>query len=735
MNPPSTIPVTYVSVAIPAPLYGTYDYAVDEQSAKYDLKGKRALVRFGNRSVIGIITEQKSRPDFDPEKISSVQYLFDEPKVFDELLFQLIKWASTYYAHPIGECFSAALPPALKKPKLSPIYETTRWQRSDKPYAGRKNAHRLIALLDIIEQSKHGIWEDTLKSMGFKTTSLKRLHKEGYLERHTEPMASSAMQVREDQIEYQLNEGQQKALKALQHKRGFNPCLLEGVTGSGKTEVYIALARNIVARGQQALVLVPEINLTPQTFRRFQSQLGMPVAVYHSGMSEKEKQITYALVHSGEARIVIGTRSAIFLPFETLGLIVVDEEHDASYKQMDGFKYSARDLAVKRAQLHECSVVLGSATPSGETLANALAGRFDWHKLDQRANSANLPKVSLEDMRALKKHEHFAPRTLQAIKSSLDAGDQVIIFQNRRGFAPSLMCFDCGWLCSCPSCDARLTVHMSPKHLHCHHCDYKSRLPDTCQNCNSGNLQPVGAGTERLEQTLNYYFPNTTCLRMDRDQIKSQGSLDKILEEIQSGAPAIIVGTQMLAKGHDFPNVTLVVVVDADGLFFSSDYRALERGAQQLLQVAGRTGRGEKPGRVIIQTRQPEQTLFEHICTHNYRAFLESELDTRKACYLPPFSKMLSIRAEAKTETQASETLSKIKESLDLSSDSKIFAAGPMPAAITRKQNTYRYLLHIFCATPADRAMIQQKILGSLSTITPSRQVKLSIDVDPLEFI
>lgn len=737
MEKPNTTAL-FISVAVPVPLAKSFDYLPPKNWNNISpTPGTRVLVPFGRRQVIGIVLETHSRSNFEKIKFKHVLVIYPEAPAIKPSILELLRWASQYYSHPIGECLAAALPKVLRKPEQPPAYEIIKWRRTERPFEGKKNAKKQQALLTAVEECSDGIWQDSLKAMGFSATHIKSMHEKGYLRKDSQTLQSKAMQVKETSRSVNLNQEQTNALAALSKNIGkFAVSLLEGVTGSGKTEVYIALVNQVMDSGKQALILVPEINLTPQTFRRFQTQLGLPVAIYHSGMSDKEKFITHSLMASGEARILIGTRSAAFMPCQELGVIVVDEEHDSSYKQFDNFKYSARDLSVKRGQIEHCPVILGTATPSSDSLHNALSGKYQWIKLTQRANKAKLPLVRLQDARAQKSNEPLSNLALHEIKKTLDQGNQVIVFQNRRGFAPSLMCFDCGWVCPCPNCDARLTIHTNPLRMHCHHCDYRSLPPPSCLKCSSKKLDAVGSGTERIESILQHYFPNAESIRLDRDNIRSESDIEKAVNSINDGKPKIIIGTQMLAKGHDFQDVTLVVVVDADSLFFSSDFKALERGAQQLLQVAGRTGRGEKPGEVIIQSRQVDNPLFEHIKRNDYLSFMMEELKNRELCHLPPYSKMLSVRAEASDEAIAHTTLQSLKEQLLGIAEIREHAmiSGPIAAVITRKQNMFRYYLHVFAQSSTQR-LSAQRTIQSFAETTKQHQVRLSIDVDPLDFI
>ena len=452
-------------------------------------------------------------------------------------------------------------------------------------------------------------------------------------------------------------------------------------------------------------------------------------------MSEKEKYTMWLLASNGTANIIIGTRSAIFTPFKSLDLIIVDEEHDSSYKQNDGFKYSARDLAVKRAQLENCQVILGSATPSLESLLNAKQKKYHYIPLTQRAGLGEKPEIHLIDIKSRSLESGCSQPLLEKIKVELEKRNQVIIFQNRRGYSPTLLCNSCGWIALCPHCDARLTLHSHPPHLHCHHCDYKEALPGNCKACNYNQLSPLGTGTERIETSLSQKFPNIKVVRIDRDNIKKQQDMKLLVEEINRGEPCILIGTQMLAKGHDFHNVTLVAIIDADASLFSSDFRAFEQSTQLLLQVAGRTGRGHKKGTVLIQTKHAEHALFIPILNNDYDLAANNELNERKECALPPYSKMISVRAESSSQHINFEQLQRLKSALnnELSyATSGYQISGPLEASMSRKAGIYRAYLHIFTTDQAIRFTTQTKLPALIDKL--KNKIKIIIDVDPHEY-
>ena len=736
-----------ISVAVPVPLFQHFDYlAPDEVLGNiHPEAGMRVLVPFAGRQLIGLILPPQASSDKLPKhKLKTVIQILDQHPSLPAPLLNLIFWASQYYCHPLGECMQTALPVALRKLNKSqstpePL-TICKWHRTDKTYKPKKRTQKEATLINLFDQHQTGIWQDALKLMGFATNQLRPLEKKGYIARQlVDPLSAQHQKAASrETIDVKLNAEQKNAIQILnKHQDTFQTSLLHGVTGSGKTEVYIEATRQTIRSGKQTLILIPEINLTPQTLARFQSQLDSPIGLIHSGMSDREKLTMWHLAKNGVAEIIIGTRSAIFTPFENLGLIIVDEEHDASFKQSEGFKYSARDLAVKRGQLESIPVILGSATPSLESLLNALNKKYHYIRLTERAGSGQLPDIHLIDIKS-RALEHGCSRPLiQRIRLELDKGHQVIIFQNRRGYSPTLLCSSCGWIAQCPNCDARLTLHSRPAHLHCHHCDYKEPLQPACKECGHTPLSPLGTGTERIESGLADFFPDTKIIRIDRDNIKKQQDMKHLIEEINLGEPCILVGTQMLAKGHDFHKVTLVAVIDADNSLFSADFRAFEHSTQLLLQVAGRAGRGEQTGSVLIQTKYPEHALFEPILSNDYDLAARRELEERRACKLPPYSKMISVRAESSSQADNFPVLAEIKnqliESLPLDLKPDCLISGPVEASMSRKSGIFRAYLHIFTLNLKTRAIIQQQL--PLLTRNNKSKIKMIIDVDPLEYI
>ena len=532
----------------------------------------------------------------------------------------------------------------------------------------------------------------------------------------------------------ELNAAQQHAVTAISvAKETFRVFLLDGVTGSGKTEVYLRSMEQMLNANKQVLVLVPEISLTPQTIERFRARFHLPIVALHSNLSEQERLRAWIAARTGVASIVIGTRSAIFTPFARLGLIIVDEEHDASFKQQDRFRYHARDLAIMRARLNQIPIVLGSATPSLESLLNVKRSRYDYLSLPLRAGGATLPQYHILDLRHARVEDGLSVSLLKTMREHLEQGNQVLLFLNRRGYAPVLYCTQCHFIAGCKRCDARMVYHRTPPRLQCHHCDARGSIPTICAQCGEATLHPIGLGTQRLEQMLSQHFPDVPIIRVDRDNTRRKDAMQNLLAQIHSQEKAILLGTQMLAKGHHFPHVTLVGIVDADSGLFSADFRAAEQMGQLLLQVAGRAGRAEKPGTVVIQTRHPDHPLLQTLLHQGYQHFSEKLLTERQQALLPPFSYFAMFRAEAHAEQSAKHFLTTIKEMCVATESITLF--GPLPALIAKRKGLHCQHLLI----KADgRGVLQQflkTVLQQIERLPTSQPVKWILDVDPLEVV
>jgi primosomal protein N' (replication factor Y) len=528
----------------------------------------------------------------------------------------------------------------------------------------------------------------------------------------------------------ELNNEQRAAIDTIEDG-STGTSLLFGVTGSGKTEVYLTLIESHLRAGRQALVLVPEIGLTPQTIRRFTNRFSVPVTTIHSGLTDRERLDAWSAARSGQSGIVIGTRSAIFCPLKHPGILIVDEEHDGSFKQQDGFRYSARDLAVVRGQMESIPVVLGSATPSLESWQNATTGKYRKVVLTERATGATQPTYRVINLRDTIETEGFSQQLIDQIGHELGQGNQVLVFLNRRGYAPVILCRSCGWLSQCDRCDARMTFHKTMNRLICHHCGSESIIPEQCPACTSTDMVPLGAGTQRVERTLTELFAGSTVLRVDRDSTRGRHAMEELLSEIHNGEPAILVGTQLLAKGHHFPDVTLVAIADMDSGFYSGNYRAEERMAQLILQVGGRAGRAEKPGTVSIQTHLPEQPLFKRLIGQGYAAFADELLDDRRTHELPPFHHHALLRAEAQKAEAPSQFLDDILSGV--TPNPSVMLLGPVPATMERKAGRYRYHLLLSSDNRKKLSRTLDQCIAAAEQSRFSRRVRWSVDVDPLE--
>ena len=720
-------------VALDAPLRQLFDYLPpsDGDPANW-LPGARVTVPFGRRSLTGLIVEVGASSQLPRSRLRAALALLDAEPVFDPATFELIRWAAAYYHHPIGEAFATALPALLRAGRPLAAREQ-RWRLTRaadapagvKPRLGSRQQAVLAAL-----RAESSLGREALAALG-GAEALRSLVKRGWIERFELEVSELPATATPPAPAPALTEAQRAAVDVIGATLGsFAPVLLHGVTGSGKTEVYVRAIEQVLARGQQALLLVPEIGLTPQAIARLSARLPVPLAVLHSGLSDAERLAMWRAARSGRAPVVIGTRSAVFVPLANVGIIVVDEEHDASYKQQDGFRYSARDLAVIRAKRHGIPVILGSATPSLETLQNALAGRYRRLDLPLRAAAARAPKMTLVDLRAHEARHGLATPAVLAMQQHLAAHGQVLLYLNRRGFAPALYCSHCGWAAPCADCDARLTVHLRPPRLICHHCGANAPVPFACPRCAS-ELHPVGQGTERIEEALAELFPGVAIVRIDRDTVQSRGQIDAALQRVHSGAARILVGTQMLSKGHDFPDVTLVVVLNADQGLFGTDFRASERLAQSIVQVAGRAGRAARPGEVLVQTAWPEHPLLTRLLTEGYDGFAAVALGERAAAAWPPFSHLAVLRAEAAGRERALAFLVAARSAMPATADVRVL--GPATAAMERRAGRHRAQLLLEARERRPLQRLLEAWLPRVEALPAARRVRWAIDVDPLE--
>jgi len=726
-----------LQVALPVPLPRLFDYLPPEGlEATPDLVGHRVRVPFGNRELAGVVLGV-GPAETDTGLRQAIALPDPEPLFTGELLDSL-RWLARYTHAPAGEVFATALPAALRGADPLPDTHAWAWVLTEAGATGREGLRRntrpqrLAALL-----AEGPCLEDRLDSIleGWREAA-RALAKRGHAERVAVPAHASAPAPQPGPTP---NDEQQAAIEVLRAAQGFTPVVLEGVTGSGKTEVYLHAIADCLARGRQALVLVPEIGLTPQTLARFRARLGVPVHALHSGLNDNERARVWVAAWRGEARVVVGTRSAVFTPLPEAGLIVVDEEHDGSYKQQDGIRYHARDFALVRGKALGVPVLLGSATPSLETLHNARAGRYAHLRLRQRAGDARPPAVRILDVRKRPLQAGLAPEVLDMIGAALRDGGQVLVFKNRRGYAPVLLCHDCGWSAHCPRCSSALqgtpmTVHAGGGRLVCHHCGHRQARPPACPDCASLALQPQGIGTERLEELLAERFADWPVLRIDRGTTARRDGLQKLLAEL-GDAPGILVGTQILAKGHDLPNLTRVVVVGVDEGLFSSDFRAGEKLAQLLIQVAGRAGRARRPGEVWWQTHHPDHPLLHGLIRGGYDSFADEELALREAAGFPPFAHLAMLRAEAQQADAAGAFLRAAKSLLRDASgdDATLELHGPITAPMARRAGLYR--MQLLLSAPARRTLHASldAALPAIHALPGARRTRWSLDIDPVD--
>lgn len=733
---------------MPSPLRQLFDYLPPSNIPSQTLRpGVRVRVPFGRRDVIGVLVAIADHSELAPSQLKAATAILDGEPVLSAPMLELIAWASDYYQHPLGECIANALPVSLRKGEPADALETY-WRLAVAglalPQGALKRAPQQAQALALFQQ--HGaLSADQIKANDISSATLRAMLAKELIERfeaNAQPSLSSSNPISISQSALTLNDEQRAAVDEIAASAGKFRChLLDGVTGSGKTEVYLQLIEQTLARGEQALVLIPEIGLTPQTLSRFQHRLKTKVVALHSGLNDTERLQAWRAARNGIAGVLLGTRSAVFAEFNTkeratLGLIIVDEEHDMSYKQQDGFRYSARDIAIKRAANSNIPIVLGSATPSLETLHNAMKGRYAHLQLRERAGGAETPRIELLDIRHAPMRDGLAPRVIEAIGETLRRGEQALVFLNRRGFAPTLLCHDCGWIAQCPHCDTRLTVHASARQLRCHHCNFCQPLPRSCASCKSPQLEFRGPGTERLDMTLSELFRDTPIIRIDRDTTQRKHAMLEKIAEIKQEQPCILVGTQMLAKGHHFPAVTLVVMVDIDGGLFSADLRGPERMGQLLTQVAGRAGRAEKAGRVLVQTHYPDHALIADLVQTNYHEFACKLLAERRVTGAPPFAYFALLRADARAMTDAENVLAAIREHLNSehSQQNNVQMFGPLPAPLSRRAGMFRAQLLLNAPQRASLHRAVQAAVSFADRLPEARRVKWSIDIDPLDF-
>ncbi|ELX07838.1 primosomal protein N' [Acinetobacter baumannii] len=728
-----------VRVAVPVHLYDTFDYTLTKAQYERAQVGSRVAISFGRQNLIGIITEK-----VDPQEtftgnfqLKAISELLDDEPILDEQVLNLLTWSAQYYQFPIGEVMQTALPALLRQGKpMDVLFHLWKIIPCDNAEALLKRSIKQQDAYQILKLHPAGTTENILNLSGVETATLKALQKKGLVDCTLEPHDFSPAPVQLAQMPLTLNEDQKKATQhVLNAQHQYQAFLLDGLTGSGKTEVYLHIMHEVLKQGKQVLVLVPEIGLTPQTISRFKSRFNCDIALLHSGLNDSKRLQAWQQAQTGKASIILGTRSAIYTPLPRLGLIILDEEHDLSYKQQEGFRYHARDVALYRGHLQGCPVLLGSATPSIDSYHLVETGKLTALQLNQRAGHALLPKMHLIDLKIVKKQHGISQPLIEQIKNTLARKEQVLIFLNRRGYAPVLVCESCGWQANCPHCDAHFTLHTQPySYLHCHHCGTVHRLPDHCPECQQKSLKTLGAGTAKVEEHLQELFPDHDVIRVDRDSTSRVGSWQKIYDRIQQNKPSILLGTQMLAKGHHFPHVTLVAILDIDAGLLSVDIRAPERTAQLIVQVAGRAGRGEHKGHVYLQTLRPDHPLLTTLIEKDYRAVAKQTLAERKVALLPPYRYAVLIRAESKDRDYTLHFLNEAAEQLRQIAGDIVDIWGPIPAPMERKAGRYRAHMVILSADRARLHFYLRQWWAQLVHTPRQHQLRLSIDVDPQEF-
>lgn len=715
-------------VALPVPLYQLYDYNLTKPAQI----GMRVKVPFGNRNAIGIIVSIDHQTNIDIKSLKNITTIIDSEPLFTPDIWQLLNWAASYYHYPIGEVLFHAMPVLLRQGREANKTQITHWQLTE---LGENIELTALSRAPKQKLLLSSFRNNTVDSINISTTIYNELEKKQLIMRVNYPadniMWKTNFSAKPNLIK--LNQEQSYAIDNVNKQRhNFAVFLLEGVTGSGKTEVYLNIISNVLATGKQALVLVPEISLTPQTIKRFKERFNAPIDILHSRLTNQQRLAVWLRSKNGENAIVVGTRSSLFTPFKNLGMIIVDEEHDSSYKQQEGWRYNARDLAIIRAKLKNIPILLGSATPSLETLNNVKNHRYQLLQLTKRAGHAKPVKQSILDIRGLTLVAGLSQPLIEQIKIHLHNNNQVMLFLNRRGYSPLLICHDCGWIAECPRCDRPYTFHNQSQKLSCHYCDTPRAIPKQCPKCGSTHLVPIGFGTEQLEKQLELLFPNTKISRIDRDTVAKKGALDGYLQSIQQGGAHILVGTQILAKGHHFPDITLVGIVDVDGALFSSDFRATEQFAQIYTQVSGRAGREAKTGEVILQTYHPEHPLLNVLLNKGYQEFAKQTLKERQQTLLPPFSYQALIRAADRNNHHAQKFLQLIHDRLKEYGDNSLWQFGPIPANQPKKAGYYRWQLLLQHTNRQLLQLILDKLVIDIEKWNETSKVRWSIDIDPM---
>jgi primosomal protein N' (replication factor Y) len=725
-----------IRVALDMPLSILFDYGLAEGMVA--IPGQRVIVPFGSKQLIGVVMACPADSSLSPERIkTAIRMLDDIPPLTADLL-ELLRFCSDYYHHPLGATVMSALPVKLRCCEPVKIKETLQYTLSSSGRALDLNQlpkRKTLQNTLLYELSKGALNASKLRALApGAAVAIKALLQAGWVETASIIPSIPAKESKPTfKNPHTLTIAQQHVVATNSESSCYTCYLLHGITGSGKTEIYVHLMNRRLEQGGQVLLLVPEINLTPQLESYFRSRFpDTELVSLHSGLSDNGRSQNWLRAQSGRAQIVLGTRLAVFAPLPRLALIIVDEEHDASFKQQEGLRYSARDVAIFRAKQFDVPIVLGSATPSLESYFNAQNGRYRLLQLSERASAAaKLPTVTcINTSKAIMQHG-ICEELFSALEQNLLLGEQSLVFINRRGYAPVLMCSACGWLSDCPNCTSKLVFHLQDRRLRCHHCGYQVQVPSSCPGCGNSDLQPVGIGTQRVTGALQERFPNARILRVDRDSTQKKGAWNAMRKQIQDESVDILVGTQILAKGHDFPNLTLVGVLNPDSALYSSDFRASEKLFAQLAQVAGRAGRANKPGKVMIQTGFPDHPLFQALRTHDYKNWAKNLLIERRAAGFPPFEYQVLLRAEGKEEASVYAFLQQAHEqAVALACVVEVY--GVVPAAMPRRANYSRAQILV---QSKSRKILQQFLHSWVPKLNqlPAQKLRWSLDIDPLE--
>lgn len=727
-------PLLIVQVAVAIPVDKLFDYWLESNPNTPPEIGARVIVPFGSRHKIGVVLAIRPGSEAETSKLKPIEAVLDNPTLLSAKDLQLLRWASQYYHHPLGEVAATAFPVALRQGKPAHLQRETFYVASDlgrqTPVEQLRRSPRQQALLQRFHDAETPLTNAVLSA---DKSALKALLSKELVETQAPSRCNREDSSRPSPL--QANPEQQIAIDTIIAELGhFSVSLLQGVTGSGKTEVYMQIIAEVLRKGLQVLVLLPEITLTPQLEQRFRQRFRVPIVCSHSKLNDGQRLQAWLSMQQGEASILLGTRSALFTPLARPGLIILDEEHDSSFKQQEGFRFSARDVAVVRGKGLKVPVILGSATPSLESLYNVERRRYRLLTLSMRAGVATPPRCQVLDIRNKPLQSGLSNALIQMMHATLNRGEQVMLFLNRRGFAPVQICHGCGWVARCLHCDANLVIHAAEQRLRCHHCGSEQALLKHCPSCITGELQALGLGTERIEQTLLALFPGKSVVRLDRDTTQRKGALEDYLERIHRGDADIILGTQMLAKGHHFPEVTLVALLDIDSGLFSIDYRAGERLAQMIAQVAGRAGRADKAGRVILQTRQPQHPLLMLMLEQGYAAFAQQALRERQQAGLPPYSYQALFRVQASNAQAPQQFLQAVMELIAARHSTKhVQLMGPVPSPMARRAGLFRFQLLLQSRSRQALHELLDAILPSVSRIKHAQKVRWSLDVDPID--